>query len=71
LLGHLGNEFRARAVIGIVELRVAGVLLEVRRVLWREKRALVMVEPPRDPRRRRIFEIDDGVLVAGEIRLVE
>ena len=30
-----------------------------------------MVEPPGDLRRRRIFEIDDGVLVAGKFAFIE
>ncbi len=31
----------------------------------------VMIEPPGDLRRRRILEVDDGVLVAGKVVLVE
>ena len=31
----------------------------------------MMVEPPGDARRGRVFEIDDGVFVAGEIVFVE
>jgi hypothetical protein len=30
-----------------------------------------MVEPPGDLRRRRVFEVNDGVLVAGELRLIK
>jgi hypothetical protein len=30
-----------------------------------------MIEPPGNARRRRILEIDDGIFVAREIRLVE
>jgi hypothetical protein len=30
-----------------------------------------MIEPPRDLRRTRIFEIDDGIFVAVEMRFVE
>ena len=71
LLRHLGDELRARPVIGIVELRVAGVLLEVRGVLRRQERALMVIEPPRDSRRWRVLEVDDGILVAGEVFLVE
>jgi hypothetical protein len=37
----------------------------------RQKRAFVMVEPPRDLRRTRIFEIDDCVFVAVELIFVE
>ncbi len=30
-----------------------------------------MIEPPGDARRGRVFEVDDGVLVAGEFALVK
>src|SRR5208283_5022156 len=71
LLGGDRGEPGAGAEIGIVELGVALFLLEVRGVLGREKRALVMVEPPGDARRRRILEIDNGILVAGEVVFIE
>jgi len=34
-----------------------------------QERPTVMIEPPGDARRRRIFEVNDGVLVAREIAL--
>jgi len=30
-----------------------------------------MVEPPRNLRRRRVFEIDDGVFIAGKVALLK
>ena len=43
----------------------------MRLVLRREKRRLVMVEPPGQALRRAVLEIDDCVLVPVEHRLVE
>jgi hypothetical protein len=40
-------------------------------VIGSEKGAEVMIEPPGDARRRGILEIDDGILVARELRLIE
>ena len=40
-------------------------------VLRRQKRRQVVVKPPRDPRRGRVLEIDNGVFVAGKLVLVE
>jgi hypothetical protein len=37
----------------------------------RQECAEVVVEPPRDARGSRIFEIDDGVFVAGEVSFIE
>ena len=65
------DETRARLEIGIVKLAVALVLLEVLGVGGREKRALVMIEPPGDFWRAGVLEIDDGVLVAIELLLIE
>src|SRR5208337_5420345 len=71
LLRHRRDEFCAGAVIGIVKLGVAEILFEMRSVVGGKKRALMMVEPPGYARRRRVFEIDYGVLVAGEVLFVE
>ena len=40
-------------------------------ILRRQKRRLMMIEPPGDPRRRRIFEVDNRVLIAAEFALVK
>ncbi len=68
---HLGDKRRARLVSGVVELAPAGIPPEVLGVLRRQKRALVMVEPPGEPRIARVLEIDNGVLVAIEQAGVE
>ena len=39
---------------------------EMLRVFGLQKRALVMVEPPRQQRRAGIFEVHDGVFIAVE-----
>src|SRR5579872_2198395 len=71
LLRDHGDETRTRLEIGIVELAVALVLLEVLRVGGREEGALVMIEPPRDFRRTGVLEVDDGVLVAIELLIIK
>ena len=71
LLGHGRNETGAGLEVGIIELAIALVLLEVGGIGGREECALVMVEPPGDLRRTGIFEIDDRVLIAVEIFFVE
>jgi hypothetical protein len=38
---------------------------------WREECALMMIEPPRDVGRTRVFEVDDRVLVAVKLLLIE
>jgi hypothetical protein len=51
-----------------------GVLLacaEVIMVLRSQKGGLVVIEPPGDPGGRGILEIDDGILVTGELGFVE
>jgi hypothetical protein len=40
-------------------------------IMGREKGRLVVIEPPGDLWRGGVLEIDDGVLVAGEIALVK
>ena len=64
-------KLRAGTEIGIVELRIAQLLLEVRGIFGGKKCALMMIEPPGNARRRRILEIHDGVFVAGEVIFVE
>src|SRR3954463_15170528 len=60
-----------RLEIRIVEFAITLVLLEVFRIGWREKCALVMIEPPCDIRRTGVLEIDYGVLLAIKLVLVE
>ncbi len=71
LLRDHGNKTGAGLEIRIVELAIALVVLEVRGVGGREKRAFMMVEPPRNLRRTGVFEVDDGVLVAVEVGLIK
>src|ERR1700680_4271438 len=71
LLRDQGDKTCAGFEVGIVELSIALVALEVGGVCRREERALVMVEPPRDPGGTGVFEIDDGILVSVEIGFVE
>ncbi len=71
LLPDHGNETGTGLESRIVELPIALVALKMRGVGRREKRALMMIEPPCDLRRTRIFEIDDGIFVTGKMRLVE
>src|ERR1035437_2969498 len=71
LRGHSSDELCARAKIGIVEFGIAQLLLEMGGIFRRQEGTLVMVEPPGDTGRRRVFEIDNCVLVAGEIVFVE
>ena len=40
-------------------------------VLGGQKRRLVMVEPPGNPGRRGVFEVHNGVFVAGKLALVK
>ena len=46
-------------------------LLEVQRIFRRQKGALMMVEPPGQPRVVGIFEVDDSVLIAVEQAVFE
>src|ERR1019366_7112652 len=71
LLRDHGDETGAGLVIGIVKLAVALVLFEVLGIGRRKKSALVMIEPPSDLGRTGVFEVDDGVLVAVELVLIE
>ena len=71
LLGHRSQELGAALEVGIVELGVGLLLLEVGRVGGGKESALVVVEPPGDARRRGVLEVHDRVLVAIELGLVE
>ncbi len=71
LLGHRRQELGAALEVGIVELGVRLLLLEMRGVAGSEEGALVVVEPPGNARRGGVLEVDDGVLVAIELGFVE
>jgi hypothetical protein len=67
---------RAGGVVGIEELAPAAdrILFAGQKmllVLGCQKRRQMVVKPPGNPRRRRIFEIDNGVFVAGKLVLVK
>ena len=65
------DEAGAGFEIRIVEFAVALILLEVGSIGRRKKSAFVVIEPPGDFRRTGILEIDDGILVAVKLLLVE
>ena len=65
--GGVGRVVEAAVGVAAVFHAAAVVLL----VLGGEKGAEVMVEPPGDARRGGVFEVDDGVLVAGKVGFVE
>src|SRR5579862_331954 len=71
LLRDHGDEAGAGFEGGIVKLAIAFIVLEVSGIGGREKCALVVIEPPRNLRRTRVFEVDDGVFVAVKMRFVE
>ena len=71
LLGDCGDETGAGLEIRIVEFSAALILLEMRCILRRKERALVVIEPPGNLRRAGILEIHDGVFVAIKIGFVE
>jgi hypothetical protein len=71
LLCDHGDEAGAGLECRIIEFAVALFLLEVRGVGSRQKRALVMIEPPSNFGRTGILEINNGILVAIELSLVE
>src|SRR5208282_6798241 len=68
---HHGDKTRARLEGRVVELAVALILLEVGRVSGGKKGAFVVIEPPGNFGRTGILEIDDHILVAVELMLVE
>ena len=63
---RIGDELRAGFVSRVIELRRPGAVDEVAFIFRRQESALVMIEPPGQPRRRAVLEIDDGVFVAVE-----
>jgi hypothetical protein len=74
--GYVRQKAGARGVIGVEELaraavRVALAVEKALLILRRKKCRLVVIEPPGDPGRRRVLEVDDGVLVAGKLALVK
>ena len=71
LFGNGGYKTGAGFEVRVVELSVALVLLEVGRILRRQKRALVMVKPPGNLWRTGILEIDYCVLVAIKLFLIK
>src|SRR5277367_253365 len=66
-----GQKLGAGLVGGIVKLFAGMVLPEMFSVGGRQKRALVMVEPPGEQRRAGILEIHDGVFVAVKSAVLE
>ena len=71
LLRDHGNETGAGLEVRIVELPVTLIAFEVGSVGGREKRTLVMVEPPSNFGRTGILEINDSVFVAVEMGFVK
>ena len=72
----VGEEAGAGDVIGIVKavafVTAVGDAVEVVLLIFRgEKGAEVVIEPPGDFGRWGVFEVDDGVFVAGEVGLIE
>src|ERR1019366_7142884 len=65
------NKTCARLESGIVELVVALLLIKMGGIGGGKKSAFVVIEPPGDVGRTGILEIDDGILVAVELFLVE
>src|SRR5687767_5163374 len=59
---NVSNKLSARFSRRIEELPPRRIRTKMRFILRRQKRRLVMVEPPRQSFRRRIFEIDNRVL---------
>src|ERR1019366_2641638 len=64
LFGDGADERGAGLVRRVVELAAAVVLAVVLGVFRREEGALMVVEPPRQARIARVFEIHDGVHIA-------
>ena len=75
-LGDMSQKTCARSVVRIEELpscagRVALAGQKVFMILRRKECRLVVIEPPGDFGRRRIFEVDDRVFIAREFAFVE
>ena len=71
LENHFGDELCARPVGWVVKFSAAFVRFEVGFVFPAEECALMMVEPPCQPRIARVFEVDYGVLVAVKLHVQE
>ena len=65
-MSDIGNEFGAGFPIGIEKLLSRFVRAEMSFILRRKKRRLMMIEPPRQPLRRRILEINDRIFIPVE-----
>src|ERR1700733_9567095 len=65
------QEFCAGFVRRIVKFLTGMIGAKIRCVRRRQERALMMIEPPRQPRRARILEINNRVLVAVENIVLE
>ncbi len=65
-LGERRNVFRAGPELRVVHLMPAGVAQEVLVILRRQKRALMMIEPPVEFRIGGVLEIDNRIHVAVE-----
>src|SRR5580692_894810 len=63
-LGNRGDKFCAGFIVRLVKHVWAGMTAELLGVSGREKRTLMVVEPPGHFRRVGVLEIDDGVFVA-------
>jgi hypothetical protein len=62
----MGDEFRTGLVTGIMKFVPAVIAAEVRFILCGEKRTFMMIEPPGQFVRSRVFEIDNGVFIRPE-----
>jgi hypothetical protein len=59
------KEFTLRAI------QIPLACLEVVLILLRQEGRLVVIEPPGNTGRGRVFEIDDGILIAGKLAFVK
>jgi hypothetical protein len=71
VFGDCRQKLCAGFEVRIVKLLVALVVQEVFVVFWSKKCALMMVKPPGNFRRWRVLEVNDCILVADEIVLIE
>ena len=69
--GNVRDEFSAGLTSGIKELLARLVSAKMCFILRTEKRRLMMIEPPRQFGRRRVLEIDNGILVTVEHSFVK
>ncbi len=72
----MSKKTRAGCVLRVEELvrrthRIALAGLEMLMILRRQKRRQMMIEPPRNLWRSRVLEIDNRILIAGKVALVE